>query len=143
VETPAPAEFTVYVRIPGWLQSPASISVNGKSMSVPAERGTFAAVRRVWRNNDTLQVNLPFSFRIEALDEQHPNTAALMRGPLMLVALNPPSAQTSVTADSLQSLKAVPSRTQTFQFGGGAETFLFAPFYTVGNEKYTTYLETA
>ena len=141
VETPAPAEFTIYVRIPGWLQLPASLSVNGRSMSVPAERGTFAAVRRVWRNNDTLQVSLPFSFRTEAVDEQHPNTEALMRGPLMLVALNPQPGQIKIAGDSLKSLRPVASRPQVFELRNGSQSTSFAPFHTVGNESYTTYLQ--
>lgn len=140
VEAAAPTEFTVYVRIPGWLQSPASLSVNGKSISVPAQKGTFAAVRRVWRNSDTFQINLPFSFRTEAIDEHHPGTVALMRGPLMMVALNPQSDQIKIVADSLQSLKPVPFRPQTFESAN--QTLRLAPFYTVGSESYTTYLET-
>jgi DUF1680 family protein len=140
VQAAAPAEFTMHVRIPGWLQSPAMLSVNGKSVPVPAERGTFAAVRRVWRNNDTLQVNLPFSFCTEAVDEQHPNIVAVMRGPLMLVALDSPAklAQDTLSAGSI---KPVPSAPQTFETAAPPSTTRLAPFYTVADQGYSTYLE--
>jgi hypothetical protein len=63
-----------------------------------------------------------------------------MRGPLMMVALNPQSGRTKIAANSLPSLKPVPFRPQTFD--SAKLDLRFAPFYTVGSETYTTYLET-
>src|SRR5207248_6923003 len=90
LELAAPAEFTVYVRIPGWLKSPAELAVNEKAIDAKAEPRTFAAIRRRWQNHDTVQIRLPFSFRTEPVDEQHRDAVALMRGPLLRVALDPP-----------------------------------------------------
>ena len=143
VEVPAPTEFTLYLRIPGWLKSSAQLSVNEKSISLPAEAGTFAAVRRVWHNKDTVQINLPFSFRVEAIDDQHPNTVALMRGPLMLVALDPQLTLTPNANEPAPAFKPVPSAAQNFDMVGSSATIRFAPFYTVGDRSYTTYLEKA
>jgi DUF1680 family protein len=143
IELPAPAEFTVYVRIPGWLQSPAQFSVNGKDASVPAEPRTFVAIRRVWRNNDTIQVNLPFSLRQEAIDDHHPNLVALLRGPLMMVALDP---QLKIDANQLKTpggLTAVPNTGQELRLKAVHEDVRFVPFYAVGEQSYTTYLELA
>ena len=79
----------MFVRVPGWLQSPAQIMVNDKPAAVAAERGKFAVIHRRWQNNDTIQITLPFTFHTEPIDAQHPDTVALLRGPLMLVALEP------------------------------------------------------
>jgi uncharacterized protein len=141
VEVPAPTEFTLYLRIPGWLKSGAQIGLNQKSLAIPAEAGTFAAIRRVWRNHDTVQISLPFSFRMEAIDDQHPNTVALMRGPLMVVALDPQITLTS--RDQAPAFKPVPFAAQTFEMPGSSATIRFAPFYTVGDQSYTTYFEKA
>lgn len=143
IEVPAPTEFTLYLRIPGWLQSSAQIGSNQKSISVPAEAGTFAAIRRVWRSGDTVQITLPFSFRNEAIDEQHPSTVALMRGPLMLVALDPQISFPPISRDRAPGFKPVPSASQTFEIAGSSASIRFVPFYTVGNQSYTTYLEKA
>lgn len=143
LELPAPAEFTVYVRIPGWLESPARLSVNGASASVPAERGTFAALRRVWRNNDTIEVNLPFSFRTLPVDSQHPETVALMRGPLMLVALEPRLKLSRSSLGPSGPPSQIPGAAQTFDVATPAEPLRFTPFYRVGEQSYTTYLEQA
>ncbi len=142
VELTAPAEFTIYLRIPGWLQKPAQISVNGKTLSVPAEPGTFAAVKRRWQSNDTLQLQLPFSFRLEKIDDQHPDLTALMWGPLMMVALNPTLA-ISDKAMSPAGLKGLPSSPLTFELPTAPQKLRFKPFYQVQDEEYTTYLRRA
>lgn len=79
------AEFGMNVRIPGWLGSAAQISVNGKAASVAAEPGTFATIRRKWRDGDTVHLRLPIESRTEAVDDKHPNLVAMMRGPQMMV----------------------------------------------------------
>ena len=112
MEAAAPIEFTIYVRVPGWLRSPAEFAVNGKPLSVDAQPGSFAAIRRRWQANDAIQVRLPFPLRLEPIDEEHPNTVALMWGPLMLVALDSPLeiSRKSVSAAS-QGLKPAGART--------------------------------
>ncbi|MEJ2008440.1 MAG: glycoside hydrolase family 127 protein [Acidobacteriota bacterium] len=90
VEVPAPTEFTVFVRIPGWLESSPRIAVNGKSFEGASERQTFAAIRRKWKQNDTIHVTFPLSARLMPVDAQHSNTVAVMYGPLALVAVDPP-----------------------------------------------------
>jgi uncharacterized protein len=139
LELASPADFTVFVRIPGWLQSPAELSVSGKSISVPAEPQTFAAIRRRWQNNDTIQVKLPFTFRTVPVDEQHPQLVALMRGPLMFVALTP-DIKLPTRALAQGELKPAPYRTQSFELQSLQDRVRFVPFYTVKDEIYTTYL---
>jgi DUF1680 family protein len=119
VEVPAPAEFAIHVRMPAWLSGSGAISVNGKSVDVAAERKTFATVRRRWRRNDTLEVKLPFRDRTEAIDDRHTDTVALMRGPLMMVAVNAPDGTPELAAPGLR----------------------FVPFYAVRGETYTTYFK--
>ncbi len=141
VEVGAPTEFTLYLRIPGWLQKPAQISINGKALSVPAEPGTFAAIRRRWQSNDSVQLQLPFSFRLEPIDDKHPDMAALMWGPLMMVALDPALsiAEKSLPASSAD-LRATPFSSLTFELSAAPAKLRFKPFYAIEEEEYTTYL---
>jgi hypothetical protein len=125
------------------MQSPAQISVNGKDATVAAEPRSFAAIRRVWRNNDTIQVTLPFLLRQEPIDGHRPNTVAVLRGPVMLVALDP---QMKIDANQLKTLGG----SSVDSHAGGAlqlkavhTDVQFVPFYTVGEQSYTTYLELA
>lgn len=141
LELPAPIEFTLYLRIPGWLRAQAEIAVNSKAVSIPAEPGTFAALRRRWANHDTVAVTLPFSFRTVPVDEHHPQLVALMRGPLMLVAIEPVPKLMPGSASSRGTLKAVPDRPQSFELLAPADRVRFVPFYTVEDEAYTTYVQ--
>jgi DUF1680 family protein len=139
LELSSPSEFTVFVRVPGWLKSSAVIAVNDKPAAVAAAPGTFAAIRRRWQHNDTIQVTMPFTFRAEPIDEQHRDTVALMRGPLMLVALDPKLEIPRSAMGSPDGLKPSPFAKQSFEFQQGQRQVRFVPFYTVGEETYTTY----
>lgn len=142
-ELPAPTEFTLHVRIPGWLASSPRLEVNGQAVSEPAERGTFAALRRRWKNHDTVRVELPIAFRHAPIDEQHPDLVAVMRGPVMLVALVPPPQIPREALSSPQGMAPVTNHPLTFELPSAAKTLRFKPFYAVEDEFYTTYVREA
>ncbi len=86
VEPAEPATFALRLRIPGWCNHGAKLSVNGEQVNpVQVEKG-YAVVRREWRANDVVQLSLPMEIqRIEA----HPGVqadrgrVAIQRGPLV------------------------------------------------------------
>ena len=151
--TPYPAEETVSIRvdaspsqpwtlrlrIPGWLEQPAQITVNGAPASVTAAPGSFAALRRHWRSGDVVQLRLPQSFRTEPIDDQHPNVVALMRGPVMLVAIDPPDGLEKKSISFDKGFTAVGQRAGTWVRDKDGQQVVFLPFHQVQNERYTTY----
>ncbi|HVW84216.1 MAG TPA: beta-L-arabinofuranosidase domain-containing protein [Bryobacteraceae bacterium] len=143
VRVPHPVEFALCLRIPGWVESGARISVNGKSVPVPAERRTFARISRRWRDGDTVHLRLPLDFRVEPVDDKHPDRVALMRGPQMMVAVNPEPG----LADSALTLpgkpEPLPHRASAFRFGAPERSLELMPFYAVRDETYTTYFRRA
>lgn len=135
------ARFTVYLRIPAWLTRAAIITINGKPARVSATAGSFAALSRTWHPGDRIDLTLPQDFRTEPIDEQHPETVALMRGPVMYVALNPAN---DLGEDRLKlpgSLKPLAAQAFTEDYDG--HQVVFVPFYQVQNESYTTYFNRA
>lgn len=135
------ARFTVHLRIPAWLTQPAVITINRKPSGITATPGTFTAINRIWHPGDRVDLTLPQSFRVEPIDEQHPETVALMRGPVMYVALNPAN---DLGKDRLAlpgSLKPLASQAFTENYGG--HQVIFVPFYQIENESYTTYFNRA
>ncbi len=143
LELSSAAEFTVYVRIPGWLRSPAQLAVNDRPVSVPAEPRTFAAIRRRWQNKDSIQITLPFSFRAEPIDDQHLGVVALMHGTLMLVALPPQLKLPSQAVSSPNGLKPTPYAPQSFELQLPMDKLRFVPFYLIKDESYTSYVALA
>jgi hypothetical protein len=135
---PAPGEFTLSIRVPGWLEAEPKFTLNGKAHSLPARRGTFASIRRRWKKNDTLHLRFPLSFRTEPIDDQHSDTAAVMRGPLMYVALDPPQDLATTRLALPQQLTCAPHGSQ-FEYALADRRLQFKPFYAVQDETYNTY----
>jgi len=138
VEPEAPAEFAVHLRIPGWLERPARISLNGQAAQVKAERGSFATLTRRWRKSDTIELTLPFSFRAVPIDDLNPGTVAVMRGPVMLTAIDPPEPLAASTP-ALARMEPVPGKPLEFDCQTAAGKVRMRPFYQVRRETYSTY----
>jgi uncharacterized protein len=82
---PLERNATLALRIPGWCAG-ARVRVNGDSLDVAAEPGSYAPVTRRWRRGDVVELDLPMQpRRVYA----HPRIAAdrgrvaLARGPLV------------------------------------------------------------
>ncbi|WP_138001917.1 glycoside hydrolase family 127 protein, partial [Robinsoniella peoriensis] len=82
-------EFTVNIRIPGWIHDQKNkntdISVNGENISTKAVNG-YVAIKRKWMPGDVITVDMPMEIR---LTEANPNVktnsgrVAIERGPLV------------------------------------------------------------
>lgn len=134
----APVEFALRCRIPRWLEAPAAITVNGRTAQVKADRGSFATIARRWRKGDTVELRFPFPFRAVPIEEQAPDTVAVMRGPLMLVAVDPPDAL-AASSSALTAMAPVAGRPSEFDCRAAAGAVRMRPFHQVRREPYTTY----
>jgi DUF1680 family protein len=139
VDASSPQVWTLRLRIPAWVEQPAQISINGSPAGVTATPGSFAALRRRWKSGDVVQLRLPQTFRPEPIDDQHPNVAAIMRGPVMLVAINPPDDLEKRTLSIGEGFRAVSQNAGAWMRHEGGQEIVFLPFHRVQNERYTTY----
>lgn len=119
---PAPATFSIFLRIPEWTRSPR-LAVSGHRDSRRLTPGAFAEIRREWKNGDRLELELPRPRRLEPVDAQHPNTVALLEGPLVLMPVGdvPPRL---TRADLLRPNPALSLK----------------PFTAIGGESYSCYI---
>jgi DUF1680 family protein len=97
------------------------------------EPGKFMAVNRTWKDGDRIEIQFDMPTRLEAVDPQHPNTVALMRGPLTLFALG----DTPVKATRPQMLAAQQRSTGSDIWTVG--DIQFSPFSSIRREKYRLY----
>jgi DUF1680 family protein len=139
VSASRPVEYTLYVRIPSWTGSEVSLAVNGKRVDGPVKPGSFAAIRRTWKDGDRVELQLPMPLHLEPVDAQHPNLVALMRGPLVLFAV----ADTQPTFEKAELLRA----REAHDFDGDSlatstdgTTVMMRPFMSIEDEKYSTYV---
>ncbi|QEE29869.1 twin-arginine translocation signal domain-containing protein [Terriglobus albidus] len=131
------ATFALHLRIPGWLQRPATIRVNGKVETANASAGTFYALRRRWKAGDRVELMLPQEFRTESIDDRNPDVVALMRGPVQYVALNIPAVEAHAKLPLPSNLKAAGPQAYTERYAG--RDAVFVPLYRIDNERYTSY----
>ncbi|HVO24398.1 MAG TPA: beta-L-arabinofuranosidase domain-containing protein [Candidatus Margulisiibacteriota bacterium] len=78
VATPAPVQFPLLLRIPGW--TPAALVQVGAQEPQPANAGSFQAINRVWTDGDGVRVRLPMPITLE---RRYRNSMAVVRGPLV------------------------------------------------------------
>jgi DUF1680 family protein len=133
------AEYTVYVRIPAWTSSGAVLLVNGNRMSQPVEPGTFAAIRRTWKDGDRIELELPMPLRLEPVDANHPNVVALMRGPLVLFAVAD-SQPAFDKAELLRARLAGNAAGDSIATAADGKSISMRPFMTIKGESYSTYV---
>jgi len=135
------ARFALKIRVPRWAAQPATVRVNGGVVHAAATPGTFLSLARRWQDGDTVAVTFPKSLRFESVDAQTPQLAALMYGPILLVAL----------ADGEVNLQGDPGKPSEWiqRQPGASLTFctahgqLFRPLYELRAEHYTTYCRLA
>jgi DUF1680 family protein len=135
VRTSQARKFNLNFRIPSWAKG-ASLSVNGRSVPTQIIPGTFAAVQREWNSGDRIEVNLPMTNQLEPIDRQHPQTVALVFGPLVLFAIT--NTRPSLTRADLLAAKRLDRR--TWQVRTPETTLKMLPFTDIGYEQYSTYL---
>lgn len=115
-----PLKGGLKLRIPSWCEKP-EIKRNGQVIAAQVADG-FMDAGKDFAAGDEVELNLPLVYRTEAIDTQHPRTVAVMRGPVMEVAVASPP--TLSTADPPV----------------GEVEVKFVPFYKIDSERYTTYL---
>lgn len=134
--------FELKLRIPGWASSAdgrPQIRINGAPASVAVQAG-FARLRRRWANGDRVELKLPMPVRLEAIEPEHPDTVALVRGPLVLFAVTdqPPR----VTRNQLLAMRRVPGET-AWRVQASSGELRMVPFTHVRDSPYTTYFHVA
>jgi DUF1680 family protein len=132
-------DYTIYVRIPSWASPAPMLSVNGNRVSDPVQPGTFAAIRRTWKDGDRVELELPMPLRLEAVDANHPNFVALMQGPLVLFAVadSQPSFEKGAL---LQAKPANNAKGDWLASSSDGSSVTMRPFMNIDKESYSTYV---
>ena len=80
------ASFAINVRYPSWVkQGEFKVLVNGKVLTIPEQRSTYVAIKRVWKKGDVITIQLPMQTKMEKLPDGS-NYEAVVHGPIVLAA---------------------------------------------------------
>ncbi len=128
-------EFAIRLRVPAWAEG-ASISVNGRRVPESEVSGEFVAIRRTWNTGDRIEMELPLRLRLEPIDTQHPQTVALLCGPLVLFAIT----NNQPVARARELLAAKKTRPESWQVETVSGKLEMLPFTVIADELYSTYV---
>ncbi len=140
VRDPGDGRFAVKLRIPAWATG-ATLRVNGRTEKVAP--GELATVRRLWKAGDRIEMVVPQPLRTLSIDTEHPNLAALMRGTVMYVALNPWDGIGEQSLTLPGSLSPLSASGQSYRTVVDGRDVVFVPYFTVDTERYHTYFRIA
>ena len=155
IRTKAPKQFTLALRRPYWAGEGFSVKVNGQPLKDLPPADSYVKIHRVWRQDDTVELNLPKVVRTEPLPD-NASRMALMWGPLVLAGdlgaevhqddeenMPAPSAPALVVAKEPVErwLKPEAGKPGWFKTSGVglSQDIEFAPFYELPRRKYAVY----
>ena len=143
--------MSLHLRIPAWADAEAvKLSLNGQSCGIKINSGRFVTINRIWQGGDLVALELPMTARVEAIDEQHPQTVAIIVGPRVLFALRASDDKIKddkISDDKIKNgapqlpratLLAVQQQAPDKWTAAGIE---FVPFTAINDEKYSCYVE--
>jgi DUF1680 family protein len=83
----------IKLRVPDWVEKGYTVRINGEVQNLDATPGEYVTVSRRWQPGDTIDIDMPFSFRVErAIDD--PSVQSIFYGPTLLVVENEPVGDT-------------------------------------------------
>jgi uncharacterized protein len=133
--------FDIRVRVPRWASGGFFVTINGREEPVQAAPGSYVTFSRTWRDDDTIELRMPFGFHLEPVMDQ-PNVASLFYGPVLLAAEEegPRTDWRRVTLDAEDVGRSVAGDPATLRFSVDGVTF--KPFFeTYG--RHSVYLHVA
>jgi uncharacterized protein len=123
-------KFDIKVRVPAWAHRGFFVKINGQEQPIKAVPGTYLTLRRTWKNNDAIELRMPFDFHLSPLMDR-PSIASIFYGPVLLAAEEPePRSQwRPVTLEVGNLGKFIPGDPATLRF-------------QIGNAKLKPFFET-
>ena len=144
LSVPSAQTFAVHLRIPAWAAG-AEVRVNGQLTLSSPQPATFAAIRREWRAGDRIELELPLPLRLQSVDEQHPDTVALLVGPLALMRLvdGPSGEAPLLTRGALLAARRPDPLLHEWRVDLPERPVRLRPFIDIGRERYSLYQDTS
>jgi len=161
LSTPSGVELGLRIRVPNWATRGVSVRINGEDAGLQAQPGSFLALDRLWKNGDTITVDMPMSLHLWKMPDD-PHMAAVLYGPVVLAGELPtedlagekvygpyhsdgkPASAPDLVAyeDHLEDwIKPAAGRPLTFQTSGAGRPndITLVPFYELFGKRYALY----
>ena len=132
ITTADPASFALRLRVPGWLNEPMHVSVNGRAVASEVDANHWTSIRRTWRDGDRVDVLLPMKPRVTRFCPELPEPQALMCGPVVLaIQASDGILPRRERENPLKALQPAPGEPLVYRMRS-APSVLVRPFYSIG-----------
>jgi DUF1680 family protein len=140
LELPTPLRFNMRLRIPHWAAQ-SQVYINGLRQPCAWLPGTFAEFDRDWACADRVELVLSLPVRLLPVDTQHPDTVALLQGPLVLMRVLDGTARDEDPLSRLDLLSATRKSggMPDWQLTLRSSTVTLRSFLDIGEESYRLY----
>jgi len=153
IETAVPREFTLLIRYPSWAEKGIDVLINGEKQKVDQKSQSFIALTRQWASGDKVEMNFPFTLRLETMPDDE-NRIAILYGPLVMAgdlgpeddpaAGDPDYVPVFFTEDRDPNLwlSSVGNAINTFEIAKNIARprgFTLKPFYATHERRYSVY----
>lgn len=147
-----PVKLDFMIRYPYWAEKGVQIQVNGKDLKIKDAPGQFIRVSRTWETGDVIEVQIPFTLRLEAMPDNK-DRVAVMYGPLVMAgdlgpeedpdAFDPLYVPVFLTTDRDPNMwiEAIQGEQNTFVTKdiGRPRDVTLKPFYRTHERRYSVY----
>jgi DUF1680 family protein len=135
-----PQTFALHLRVPAWATG-ATVSINGSRSAEPLVPGTFASIVRDWRSSDRIELHLPLPLRLEPVDSEHPQTVALLAGPLVLLRIldNGSASTATLPRKALLSAERARGDQRHWNVRHDSQEFALRAFADIDAQHYSVY----
>lgn len=154
IDCDTPTAFTLKIRYPLWAKEGMTIKVNGKPYKYLDIRGDFVSIKRKWNSGDLVEIEFPFSLRLETMPDDT-SRVAVFYGPIVLAGdLGPEEDQNAYdplyvpvlmteNRNPNDWLTPVENQKNSFQLQGIGKprNIQFKPFYKTHNRRYSVYFD--
>jgi len=149
-----PVRFTLKIRYPSWAENGMTVKLNGKTQKIKNQPGSFVELTKKWETGDEVEVEFPFSLRLETMPDDS-TRVAVFHGPVVLAGdLGPENDSTAYdpmyvpvimteNRNPSEWLKPVDSKPNTFmtQNVGQPRDIVLKPFYKTHERRYSVYFD--
>jgi hypothetical protein len=138
VALPVSARFGMHFRIPQWAPD-AQLYINGQRHPSTCVPGTFAELNRDWVSGDRVELVLALPLRLLSVDAQHPDTVALLQGPLVLMRVLDGTGREPAALTRHALLTADSGGATDWRITSQDRTVTFRSFMDIDRENYRAY----
>ena len=85
IESATTVKMPICFRYPEWATSGVEVKINGKTMKVKQNPGSYITINRLWRNSDKLEVTFPMKLQLKASPD-NPDIVSVSYGPIVMAA---------------------------------------------------------